>query len=90
MVALRFNLPCAMSADHHTIIKRLKIADQIIVQAPIADSTSNNANDAVTNSGADVPIAINVAQATESSSFRFFPIRSKLFMKCTSHTLAKA
>jgi len=76
------------NADHQIMQRILKIADQIIVPAPNHTfPPSSKAIIEVKNSGADVPMAIKVAHAMLSLSFRLFDMISKLFTKYPSHTI---
>jgi hypothetical protein len=75
------------SADPQAIQRILKIADPMIVHAPNhALPQFSSAIIEVKNSGAEVPIAINVAPATSSLSFHLLEITSSALTKYSSHT----
>ncbi len=90
MTGLQFRNAVETMADAPTITRMLKIADPTIVPAPMfSDPTLVRAITAVKNSGALVPIAMNVAPATSSERFSFFEIISRLLTKYWSQILAR-
>jgi hypothetical protein len=94
MVSLRIGLGSNTAfltiEDPHTMMRILKIADQMIVPAPtLSPPITNNAIAAVKNSGALLQTAIRVAPATSSESLSFLLIISRDPTKYLSQTTAR-